>query len=772
MAEYYPIPITALAQSDADGTNGSNIVAGAVITVQDLDGNTVIMYDDDAGSGAATSKTTSATGQKDIYVTPGEYNVYVNGTNPKRYSAGGKSALEVDTFANLELLRPVKTGQSFICQERANARYILQTSGYVALPGDVTFANGRVGALQIDGWANVRWFGVSTGNTDIVNTPLLFGAVERIGASGGGEIFIPNGEYRYTKAIRMIYDNVTIRSESIDTRMVCTGQPGDGTDQFPNMNCFLLGTVAQQPDVPYQSLNPITLGDESVETTASNDFSAGDIIFICNSVEYTAGSRQRVQWGQLNVVESVSSNTISLKYPVQKTVSTGARCQNMSNTGLTWFLSNGADTGEVAKGVKNCKILGGSWIAERNYGNVRDGGAAIDCVIDIDYANGASGVPYGNLFAYNDVKVGNQRTRFGGVELAYCCHNNSVIINNQECYNKFASISVDSCIWLNEGSRDNSVTINSLNTATHDFPRAVSFMNCSNNSVKIGNVKSNGIVHAFCQFLSSGTNTPKTEGNEILFGESINESTMSHYLEFQNDGDLGRNSVNGGDFFGVVTGAVLLKGTTERASVKGCSFADGYIRVTNSGAFGDFKGCHFEQGILPNENSVIFSGYKVTGCTSGTSVLLHAVDAVSISKNVTNADPFEQTSTIKANSFFKGDVISITLDSEIPATQSSGNKLYRVFVDSTTALTYTSNETVGDVSFNAELVKLSDSTGAISYKVYENNQVVKTEVANVTSVDFTSDMGLKVSVDISGASDTVRLRRCKVEAKSLSAGEL
>lgn len=209
MAEYYPIPITALAQSDDDGTNGSNIVAGAVITVQDLDGNTVIMYDDDSGSGAATSKTTSAAGQKDIYVTPGEYNVYVNGINPKRYSAGGKSALEVDTFANLELLRPVKTGQSFICQERANARYILQTSGYVALPGDVTFANGRVGKLQIDGDINVLQFGAKgdgvTDDTSVIDAVFDYAFRQREFAttSAGWDVrsyygvYFPSGKYVY-----------------------------------------------------------------------------------------------------------------------------------------------------------------------------------------------------------------------------------------------------------------------------------------------------------------------------------------------------------------------------------------------------------------------------------------------------------------------------------------------------------------------------------------------------------------------------------------------
>ena len=62
------------------------------------------------------------------------------------------AAIRKDTFANLILLSPTTNARTFVCQERANAEYILQASGYVALAGDATFANGRVAALQIVVW--------------------------------------------------------------------------------------------------------------------------------------------------------------------------------------------------------------------------------------------------------------------------------------------------------------------------------------------------------------------------------------------------------------------------------------------------------------------------------------------------------------------------------------------------------------------------------------------------------------------------------------------
>ena len=77
-----------------------------------------------------------------------------NGTNAQ-WTNG---QIEVATFAELEALEPEADGLVFICQERENAKYILQNISYAALAGDVTFANGRVAALQIGGTVLTGWF--------------------------------------------------------------------------------------------------------------------------------------------------------------------------------------------------------------------------------------------------------------------------------------------------------------------------------------------------------------------------------------------------------------------------------------------------------------------------------------------------------------------------------------------------------------------------------------------------------------------------------------
>ena len=140
--------ITALAESDADGTDGKNIVAGAVVSLYDQDNNAVLLADDKDGANPSTTKVTDSTGQVVVWVTQGEYDEEVNGSARRKIVAGGASPSVVDTFSNLELLRPTQDGQSFVCLERS-ANYILQDTGYSPLSGDVTFANGRVGALVV-----------------------------------------------------------------------------------------------------------------------------------------------------------------------------------------------------------------------------------------------------------------------------------------------------------------------------------------------------------------------------------------------------------------------------------------------------------------------------------------------------------------------------------------------------------------------------------------------------------------------------------------------
>jgi len=109
-----------------------------------------------------------------------------------------KKASYVQTFTSLVSLSP-SANDVFVCVERANAEYIVQPSGYVALAGDVTFSNGLIGELQISSPVNAGNFGVS-GDELQDASPFMNNITSRLFASGiRGQIRLPSGVIRITQ---------------------------------------------------------------------------------------------------------------------------------------------------------------------------------------------------------------------------------------------------------------------------------------------------------------------------------------------------------------------------------------------------------------------------------------------------------------------------------------------------------------------------------------------------------------------------------------------
>ena len=97
----------------------------------------------------------------------------------------------IQTFAQLQQVK-AKESQRFTCVERANAEYVVQPSGYVALAGDVTFGNGLVGALTLKSKTNVLFFGAKyDGITD--DTQAHQDCLERLDSNGGGVMLLGEG---------------------------------------------------------------------------------------------------------------------------------------------------------------------------------------------------------------------------------------------------------------------------------------------------------------------------------------------------------------------------------------------------------------------------------------------------------------------------------------------------------------------------------------------------------------------------------------------------
>lgn len=77
-----PYTVTALAESDDQGTDGKNIIVGAVVSAAALAGGaTATLYDDAAGTNPSTTKTTGSNGQVTFYIEEGQYVLTVNGVD-------------------------------------------------------------------------------------------------------------------------------------------------------------------------------------------------------------------------------------------------------------------------------------------------------------------------------------------------------------------------------------------------------------------------------------------------------------------------------------------------------------------------------------------------------------------------------------------------------------------------------------------------------------------------------------------------------------------
>ena len=114
------------------------------------------------------------------------------------------SALSIETFTQAGALTPTD-GQRVIVRERGNASYITVATGYAALAGDITFANGYVGKLQIEGVVNALWFGATelTDSTVAIQACFTRAAVQSNALVGSDsriiyspvKVYIPAGAY-------------------------------------------------------------------------------------------------------------------------------------------------------------------------------------------------------------------------------------------------------------------------------------------------------------------------------------------------------------------------------------------------------------------------------------------------------------------------------------------------------------------------------------------------------------------------------------------------
>jgi hypothetical protein len=269
-------------------------------------------------------------------------------------TAAEAAADAVDTFANLILLNPTITGTPFTCQERANAEYILQPSGYTALAGDATFANGRVAKLSTSSTIQAAWFGLSSSNSNTQNDTALASVASRYLLENTRylryRIELPAGRFLYNAfnignagaETGLLNGRVIVFGQGpLNTQLVCTSASGDAlkvTSGRVLLEDFSITSDGVNRSASIGSGNGISIDATDGSTPAAVTVAK----FELNNVEVAAQPNDGIE---LINVELLSLSGVT-----------------SDNNGGCGYNINGANYGGDVKGISNlatnCRALG------------------------------------------------------------------------------------------------------------------------------------------------------------------------------------------------------------------------------------------------------------------------------------------------------------------------------------------------------------------------------------------------------------------------------
>lgn len=305
-----PFTVTALAESDAQGTSGKNIVSGAVITLNDINGAVANIYDDSAGSNPSTAKTTNTNGQRVIYAESGEYTLTVNGDTSRVIIGADKGT----TAFLISSQRQYQVGD------------VVETTGYSA-PGDGGSAQwkktGDTGVASKD--PATRGDGTLTdANGDVwelvanIVTPIMLGAdpsgvsdssgAFNAASATGLDLYVPEGNYRVDSqwllaggASYSLHKKAALTFDSsIDIAITTTG-----------------GSLGSSSSMT----SDVNKGDLTVEVADGSLFNEGQWVLVADEGSRTTNQPRN---GEAHRIESISTNTITLRGALLDSYTTAA----------------------------------------------------------------------------------------------------------------------------------------------------------------------------------------------------------------------------------------------------------------------------------------------------------------------------------------------------------------------------------------------------------------------------------------------------------------
>lgn len=220
-----PYTVTALQRDVADAAlTGKQVIASAVITMTtNPDGVAAVMYDDAAGNGGATSKTTSANGFTVVWVEAGAYTLSVNGTT-SQVNIGKKEVTTSQLIGqsnNYQVGDTVTTLGYTTAGDGGAAQWVK-----TATTGTISQSPAQLGNAILNDANGNQWTLVSLSNESqlggfsantIVNNNLVFQAFFNAMPDTGGTYSIVGGDYTLTLGTSFTVSNKAITLKLINS---------------------------------------------------------------------------------------------------------------------------------------------------------------------------------------------------------------------------------------------------------------------------------------------------------------------------------------------------------------------------------------------------------------------------------------------------------------------------------------------------------------------------------------------------------------------------
>jgi hypothetical protein len=190
---------------------------------------------------------------------------------------------------------------------------------------------------------DVKQFGAK-GNSNTDDIDAFTNAISALVSVGGGTLIIPalsGNNYYACSAPIFVYDNIRICGEGKSSWIHNTATSGYTKNTFIIGNTAGLGDTGSILDETYYNISTLIAGTKIVTfdtPSDSNNFSAGDIIFLRSYSTHDSGDPLYVN---TNIVESVSSGTLTMRYPVLDTFTSSD--PNFSQIALLTGGNNGID---------------------------------------------------------------------------------------------------------------------------------------------------------------------------------------------------------------------------------------------------------------------------------------------------------------------------------------------------------------------------------------------------------------------------------------------